>query len=153
MQNKMAILKKTRENLLKFVSELTVEQLNEIPAGFNNNIVWNLGHLLVTQQGMCYSRAGLERKISDELFDKYKPDTKPSGFVDASEISTIKELFISLVEQFETDWKAGLFANYTSWTNRFDIELTSIDEAMNFVLFHEGIHRGYIMALKRLVKK
>ena len=48
------ILKLTRQYLLNDIKDLTVEQLNEVPAGFNNNIIWNVAHMLATQQGICY---------------------------------------------------------------------------------------------------
>ena len=45
-----------------------------------------------------------------------------------------------------------MFIGYTQWTNRTGIEITNIDDAIANVLFHEGIHLGYVMALKRLAK-
>jgi len=50
MKKEIERLKKTRIFLLDLIKDLTTEQLNEIPKGFNNNIIWNLGHLIASQQ-------------------------------------------------------------------------------------------------------
>ena len=153
MQKQFDILRKTRTHLLNFISDLTIEELNEIPTGFNNNIAWNVGHLLASQQGLCYLRSGNKTVIDEKYFLKYKPDTKPEGFVDSAEMEEIQQLFLSVIDQLESDYRDNVFANYTPWTNRYGIEISSIEDVVKFVLFHEGLHLGYVMALKRLVKK
>jgi len=152
MDIRIEILRKTRANFLNVIADLTIEQLNEIPPGFNNNIIWNLGHLLATQQSLCYLKAGLKMTIDDHYFLNYKPETKPNGFVESNEVENIKALFISVVGHLESDYNKNVFASYPPWTNRYGIEITNIDDALAFVLFHEGIHLGYVMALKRLLK-
>lgn len=147
------ILKLTREYLLNDIKEFTVEQLNEIPAGFNNNIIWNLTHMLATQQAVCYFRAGIPIKIDQSLYDTYKPGTKPEKFVDANEIDAIKKLFITIIDQLEIDYNNNIFVNFTAFTNRYGFEHRHIDDSINFVLYHEGIHFGVINAMKKLVKK
>ncbi len=152
METRIETLRKTRLNFFNVIGDLTIEQLNEIPSGFNNNIAWNLGHLLATQQGLCYVRAGLKMTIDEQYFLIYKPETKPNEFVESTDIDKIKELFISAIEQFEHDYNQNIFTSYTPWTNRYGIEITNIDDAIAFVLFHEGLHLGYVMALKRVLK-
>jgi hypothetical protein len=48
-----------RQLLLDQIAGLTTEELNQIPRGLNNNIIWNLAHLISGQQGIFYARAGL----------------------------------------------------------------------------------------------
>ncbi|MEO6718949.1 MAG: DinB family protein [Ferruginibacter sp.] len=146
------ILKKTRKYLLDLINELTIEELNEIPVGFNNNIIWNLGHMLASQQGVCYKRAGLNLVIDEKYFLDYKPETKPDHFIDAEQADKIKGLFLPAIDQLEEDYNNNVFANYPPWTNRYGVEHKNIDDTINFLLFHEGLHLGYIMALKRIVK-
>ena len=153
MKKQFEILKKTREYLLEFVRDLSVEQLNEIPTGFNNNIIWNMGHMIAAQQGVCYKRSGLALHISEEFFLAYKPDSKPEGLVSAEEIEKIKALLLSSINQLETDYANHVFANYTPWTNRYGIEHTTIEDTLCFLPYHEGLHLGYVMALKRLINK
>jgi len=147
------ILKKTREYLLNDIKDLTAEQLNEIPAGFNNNIIWNFAHMLATQQGICYARANIKMVIDQDFFDLYKPGTKPGKFVDGAEIDRIKKLFIAMIDQLEIDYKNNVFTNFTPFTNRYGFEHRNVDDSINFVLYHEGLHFGVITSYKKLVKQ
>ncbi len=152
MNKQIESLKATRGFLLRLIADLSVEDLNKIPHGFNNNIIWNLAHLIASQQGVCYKRAGLNLTIEESFFTAYKPDTKPESFVEHREVERVKELLVSTIDGFEADLKKGLFRDYPSWTTRYGVELNTINDALTFLPFHEGFHLGYIMALKRVVK-
>ncbi|MDQ6815069.1 MAG: DinB family protein, partial [Bacteroidota bacterium] len=58
MSNPFERLKKVRQSVIDVVKDLSIESVNKIPVGFNNNIAWNLGHLVAAQNGVCYLRAG-----------------------------------------------------------------------------------------------
>lgn len=143
-------IKTIRTALLTLVENLTIEQLNKVPEGFNNNIIWNLAHLTAAQQGICYIRAGLKPIIQEKYLSPYLPGTKPEHFVDSAEVEVLKTLLLSSLEEFKSDYKKDFFTNYTTFTTRYGVEITSIDDAINFLPFHEGLHFGYIMALKRV---
>ncbi len=151
MRRAIDIIKQPRLLVLKEIEHLSTEQLNKIPQGFNNNIAWNMGHMIAAQQGICYKRSGLDTTVGEDFFNTYKPGSKPEKFIDEAEIAFIKEqLFISL-EKLEADLDKGIFGNYTQVMTRYGIELNNIDEAVAFLPFHEGFHVGYIVALRRLV--
>lgn len=147
---KIASLKKTRALSLQIMQDLTLEQLNYVPPGINNNIIWNAGHLIAAQQGVCYMRAGLPAMISTDFYTAYKPGSKPEAALAAEEVGYIKELLLTSIDQFEADLEKDLFGNYMPWTTRYGVELRNIDEAVDFLPFHEGMHLGYMMALRRL---
>ena len=153
MEKQFEIIKSTRKYLLSFITDLTIDELNEIPEGFNNNIIWNLGHLVAAQQNVCYARGGLKIRIDEGLFLAYKPDTKPAGYVDQEKIAEIKELFLSTIEQLEADYYNNEFSEYRAWTNRYGVTHNCIEDTINYLIFHEGLHVGYIMPLKRLVRR
>jgi len=144
-------LREPRTYLLKLISELTTEQLNKVPEGYNNNIIWNLGHMVAAQQGICYKRAGLDMIIEEDFFETYKPGSKPERFVNDEEIAIIKERLITSLDRFEADIDSGIFVNYTPVMTRYGVELTNIDNATAFLPFHDGFHMGYVLALKRAV--
>lgn len=151
MKQEIENIRKIRLFTLEQIKELTTEQLNEIPADFNNNIIWNLAHLVSAQQGLCYLRSGLEITTDDRYFSPFRPGTKPEKVVESGEIEIIKQLLISTTERLEADYRAQVFSAYSPITTRYGVELTSIEEAIRFVLFHEGFHSGYILALKRIL--
>jgi hypothetical protein len=151
MTKAIEIIKMPRLHLLTAVEALTVDQLNKIPTGFNNNIIWNLAHMVAAQQNICYKRAGIDIVIDERFFAPYLSGTKPETFVDANEVEIIKGLLLSTVDQLETDLEAGKFANFTPWTTRYGVDLNNIEDAISFVPYHEGIHTGYIWAMKRVI--
>ena len=144
-------IKLTRTSLLNIIDGLTVEQLNKIPEGFNNNIIWNVAHLISAQQGICYVRAGLKYPVEEHIFKAYAVGTKPEAFVDDIEIAKIKELLLSTLDILAADFDQNIFFGYQEWTTRYGVMLSNIDEALKFLIFHEGLHFGYIMALKRVI--
>jgi hypothetical protein len=153
MNPKIETIKNIRRFLLELISELSTEQLNEVPTGFNNNIVWNLGHLVAAQQGICYFRSNVPMVVSEEYFNNFKGGSKPERAFSPDEIDQIKQLLIDSLDQFERDLNNKLFVTYTSVITRYGIEFKHIDDAIEFLPFHEGLHMGTIMALKKLVKK
>ena len=152
MTKQIEIVRSLREFLLSTVNELSTEQLNQIPDGFGNNIIWNLAHLIAAQQGICYIRAGLNAPLGEDFVNTYKTGTKPEKFVDAAEIEHIKQLFFSTLDQLETDYNNNIFKGYTTVTTRYGVALNNIDDGINFLPFHEGYHIGVIAGLNRLVK-
>ena len=136
MDKQFEIIRSTRKYLLSFTEDLSIEELNYIPATFNNNIIWNLTHLISAQQNVCYARAGLDVVIDKTLFNAYKPETKPSGYVDAEGVRLVKELFTSTINRLEEDYRNNVFDNYTAWTNRYGVTHNSIEDTINFLIFH-----------------
>ncbi|MBS1495885.1 MAG: DinB family protein [Bacteroidetes bacterium] len=151
MQNIIENIKLTRQWLLESIKELTPQQLNHIPSGFNNNIIWNLAHLISAQQGLCYARAGQPLIIDEYLFTNYKTGSKPEANVEGAEIEKIKSLMISTLLKLEEDYHNNIFNNYAPFKTRYQVEIKNIDEAISFIQFHEGLHIGAIAALKKLV--
>ena len=73
--------KTSRRIYLSYFENYSLDQLNNIPNGFNNNLIWNIGHIVVTQQKLIYRGSDLQGYISDELFKKYQSRTKPTESV------------------------------------------------------------------------
>ncbi len=153
MNYSIEIIRKTRVNVLDLVDGLSIKQLNKVPEGFNNNLIWNIGHLVAAQQNICYKRAGFPLVIDEAFFDTYKSGTKPEGDVDEAGFGHIKQLLASTIDRLELDYSKGIFTDYKAWTARYNFEISSIDEAITFLPFHEGLHTGYIIALKRALSR
>ena len=145
--------RKIRLFLLDAVHDLTTEQFNHIPSGYNNNIIWNLAHVIAAQQGVCYMRSGKALAIDQEIFDNYKPGTKPVQFVESSEIDYFKSLAVSTIDTFEKDYMLNVFSNYKPWTTRYGTDLNDINVATEFLFYHEGLHYGYIATLRKNFRK
>jgi len=144
-------IRKARITLTNIAKELSIEQLNEIPTGFNNNIIWNMGHLIATHQSVCYRKAGVDTVVDADFVNMYAPGTRPERFITQAEVERILELFVTTLDRYELDLHAGLFDNYTAWTTRAGVDVNNINDADAFLPYHEGMHVGYVMALKRLI--
>jgi hypothetical protein len=149
--NSLNTIKATRKHLLQLIEGLSTEQLNQVPAGFNNNIIWNVAHLISAEQGICYTRANIPFIVDDKFYTPYRPDTKPARFIESAEVDEIKELLITTIDQLDTNYQNKIFTNYPLWTSRYGVPITSIEDAINFLPFHDGMHIGYVMALKRAI--
>ena len=151
MDTQFDILRKSRELVLKRIEGLSHEQLHKIPEGFNNNIVWNVAHLVVTQQLLHYKLAGLQCLVPDELIENYRKGTSPSEEMNEEDFEEVKELLVGLPDTLEEDYKEGIFKEYTEYPTSTGFVLSSIDNGIAFNNLHEGIHLGIIMALTKLV--
>lgn len=145
------VLLQLRNNTLKRVETLSTEQLNSIPEGHNNNIIWHIGHMMASQQSLCYSRSGAMPNLSLEFIDKYRKGTSPKGWDKPVLLEDIKPLFLSTAEVFETDYKGGKFNAYESYTTQAGATLTNIDEAITYSYGHENLHYGNILTMLKIV--
>ena len=150
MDFRLSVFEKTRGFYKNFLDRLSLEDLNKIPDGFKNNIIWNIGHIVVTEQLLLYRLSGMPTLVSDEMIEKYKIGTKPEAFVEQEEVDEISELLFSTIKKTQEDYKNNKFVNYKEYTvSTTGNTLKNIDDAISFSLFHEGIHLGYILALKK----
>jgi hypothetical protein len=154
MDKRIDKIKKVRQFLIEQVANLTDEQLNKIPKGYNNNIIWNLINLISIQQGLCYFRATQKAKAPDKFITPFSNNTKPDRIIEHQEIAEVKSLLITTIDELQKDYDKKIFQNYTVSPNIFKvygIEIKDIDDALEFLLYHEGYHTGYILCLKKLV--
>ena len=152
MNTSLQVTIASRELLQKFIENHTLEQLNKIPEGFKNNIIWNIGHVIVTQQLLAYKLSGLAMMVTDDLVVKYQKGSAPQGSVSQEEVEVIKNLLFTTITKTQEDLDNGLFQNYMEYTvSTANFTLKSIDDAMQFNNFHEGIHIGIILQLRKFV--
>ena len=152
MQYHFEILSKSRDLTLNLVKNLSITQLNKIPTGFKNNIAWNIAHLVVTQQLLCYKLSGVNCLVSEEMIKKYQKGAQPQGDITPAEFETIQQQFIALPKQLEDDYKNGVFDNYHEYHTSVGIALKNVEDAIAFNNYHEGIHLGVILQLLKFVK-
>ena len=141
----------TRKNFLRLVESLTEEQLNHIPKGLNNNIIWNFGHSIVTQQLLCYSLSGNRMYTDKEMVHKYRIGSKPEETVTKEEIDLLKKLALELPAKMEEDLNTEMFKEFKEYTTSHNVTLSNIDDAVKFNNVQEGLHLGYAMALRNMV--
>ncbi|MFC5284039.1 DinB family protein [Pedobacter alpinus] len=145
----------TREAFIRLVNSLSVEELNQIPAGFNNNIIWNFGHIVVTTPALCYVRTGIWTDVSAiKYWNEFKKDSKPSRDINEEEIAELKALAISSIESIKEDYKKGIFNSVTPFaTATYGADMNSFEEILVTTVGHDNMHLGYALAQRKLIIK
>ncbi len=151
MKTAFDILRTSRSLVLKYTKDLSLAQLHTIPEGFSNNMIWNMAHLVVTQQLLHYKLAGLQCLVEDELIEKYRKGTAPSEELTQEEVDVLYELLEGLPETLAEDYASGIFEHYTPYMTSTGFELKDIESAISFNNFHEGLHVGTLLALRKFV--
>ncbi|MGL1937016.1 MAG: DinB family protein [Fibrobacterales bacterium] len=151
MMNVIEILKSTRDALITSCEALTDEQLLLIPEGWSNNILWHLGHCLVTQQILIYKRAQSTMYVSDDLINQFVKGSSPQewkGDVDIRHIFKELQRIPSLLNEDYSELQKNEYQSFVTGTGT---PINSLDDAISFNLYHEGMHMGLIFRLKKAV--
>jgi hypothetical protein len=89
--------------------------------------------------------------IPDGFFEKYKPGTRPGEPVSQSEAEEIRSLLTSMIDTTEEDVKSGKFVSFTERTTITGFHLGSLQDALVFNNYHEGLHLGYMKSIAKFV--
>lgn len=141
----------SRTRITELTDGLTVEQLNTIPKGLNTNIVWNMGHILASQQLFMYKRTGLPFTIKTDVIEKFKSGTQAKTDATTEEIEYLKSVLFEVLEQVQSDFDNGKFKQFDSFVTKRGVEINTIKDALSFHTFHEGVHLGWIWTIRKLV--
>jgi hypothetical protein len=150
----LTLLEKTRRRALEIASELTPEQLLTVPKGFHNNILWNLGHLVASQQVLCYVKSGLSPRAPAYLMPLFGKGSSPAQWTASNveiDVTEIKTWVLDTVSLLRADFENHVFKSYESYETSSGMVLTNIGEALTYVLWHESMHLGVILAQRKLV--
>ena len=144
----------SRMAFARMLDDLSVDEINEVPDGFNNNIVWNFGHIVVSTPILCYVRTGIWPDSSAIPFvEAYQKGTKPSYTVCADEVNELRDLAVSTIRQVEDDYRNGLFARMKPFdTATYGTTLGNFEELLATTAGHDNLHFGYAMAQKKIIK-
>ncbi|WP_071394408.1 DinB family protein [Bacillus tuaregi] len=135
-----------RTRLHARLAEIPENMADIQPEGFNNNIRWNIGHLLLVTENFLFPGEGNLPALYTELF---APRTKPADW--SGEVPTIAALVQNLEAQYNRMLKIP--------NEKFDEKLAepilgnaTVGELAVFGCFHESYHLGQIMAMKRTIE-
>lgn len=151
MKTELTLFRATRQNAINLIKDLSLDQINKIPEGFTGNIAWHLGHMVATHRGLIYQLNGLRSGLEKDFIMKYKKDSKPEGPIEPKEFEYITEQLLNQIDELEEDIAKGVFGENTPYQTSYNYEITNLEDAVKFSNLHQGLHLGYIMALKHLV--
>lgn len=151
MQHEFKITRVSREIYDRYFDNYSLEQLNKIPPGFSNNLIWNIGHIIVSQQVIVHGGAGEPLMVSEELLSKYTRGTKPEYDLSQKEADEIRSLLFTPIEKTEKDYYNQVFKTFTERKTQLGFTLSTVEDAICFNNYHEGIHLGIMMGIRKFL--
>lgn len=156
----LAIIAATRSRMVTLLEDHNLEQLNAVPPGFNNNLIWNAAHCYVSTHRVAFVQNGVSDQEmtvmayhppTTDLTAAYQKGTRPTGDVDQA---FVDDIIAALSHQ---PWMSGLAEQfliperYENWITSWGVELHSAGEALSYLNMHEGMHYGVMLALRKCV--
>lgn len=143
----------SRKNYVEILEAHTLDQLNTVPVGFKNNLIWNMAHVISATDGLVYRLNGLPVKMPESFKLAYSKGSQPEKAVDQSFVDEIKHLLLNQVDEIQAEYNSGLFPSRTvqEYPTSYGNTLVSIENILEFIQLHEGLHYGYMLALKKLI--
>ncbi|THH40516.1 DinB family protein [Neolewinella litorea] len=140
-----------RKNILALTESMSLSQLNQVPEGMNNNLIWNAGHVIATQELLVFALGGHRTPSGKDFINRYRKGTRPEGEAGAEEYGLIRAELLDGHRRLreactDLDWSA-----YNPYETSFGITLSGLEEAVEFNNLHEAMHFGTMIALRRLV--
>ena len=152
MSASIHILKETRQLLLAAIRNLSDEQCFAIPDGFDNNIAWNVGHIISVQQRLIYGRSQRAMDMPADSIMMYLPGTSPADWLTQPDMAELIDMVQRHLAHLERDYAIdNFFAGFKEMKTSTGVLLRNIEESMVFNNFHEGLHLGTILSLRNFV--
>ncbi len=135
-----------RSELIGAVADLSDDEGEKVPAGFNNNIRWNLGHLYTDQFLWLQALTREQQPIPPGYMKWFGYGTGPADF--SEQTPSIAELKTRLTQQplviRQTYGERG--------EEEFpptEMGMYTVSQVLIRTIYHEGLHLGAILAIKR----
>ncbi|MBK9734772.1 MAG: DinB family protein [Saprospiraceae bacterium] len=152
LQTNIDITLQNRKAFKKILDSLSIEDINKIPNGFNNNIIWNVAHCLSVQQTLINKLSGQAMTISDRQVAAFYRGTKPEQDYNHEFVDLVKAQLFSTIEQLQLGIEENKYNTFTPFMTAIKVEINNIDSAIAFNQYHEALHMGYILNILRFLK-
>ncbi|WP_068774964.1 DinB family protein [Paenibacillus sp. FJAT-26967] len=148
---------------IEFVRHLTiqaVEGISEktlavIPERFNNNVIWNLGHIYSVQEKFAFYFSGDPLQLPENFDRLFAKGTKPADWNEAApKLEELLELLADQPKRIRQTLQSRLGEPIQKpFTLGNGLTFETIGELVNFSIYHEGMHFNTIQLLKRFADK
>jgi uncharacterized damage-inducible protein DinB len=138
-----------RSRTVKWIEAVDPAIVDIMPTNFNNTIHWHIGHILFIQDRITLRLIGKDIAFPEEYNAWFSNGTKPADWT--TQPPAVYFLLQELKDQTERLQKQ-LSGNLTEKLTTPFIHYETVEESLGHTLYHEGIHLGYMMALKRAIE-
>ncbi len=130
---------------------LSEAQMLKVPPGLRNNILWNLGHLIVDNCDMIYRPAHLQPPHPEAFAALFAAGTSPADWSSPPPIAEVRDVSGELAERIANDYRNDRFGRFDPSLVVSGWPVTNLEETLAYAANHTAIHLGIMMTLRRLV--
>lgn len=129
----------------KSIESITEEMADEMPPRYKNTIRWNLGHILAVTDALL-NFAEIPMYLSEEHFEMFKGGSKPTDWkIQPPSLNELSLMFKGQMMHIKKQLEHRSLEEKTSNTFiLYGYPQETLGEVLNFCLYHEGFHLGYI---------
>lgn len=140
----------SRSFFLKHLGELDTETAEVQPEGFNNNILWHVGHVLTTAEYFMFGYPEKSNHLPLNYIELFNRGTSPADW--KGEVPSLSELTAQLKDQM-TRIKEIREDRLQEKLEKQFFDFKTFGELVNFAVFHETYHLGQMHAMKKVIEK
>jgi hypothetical protein len=144
-----------RDHTISTINELPEKTADVIPPGFNNNIRWNVGHIVFIQDHVTFKLLGEEIGVPKLYKLLFAPGTKPANWQFPA--PTMAELTTELSNQKKRIREAlsGKLNKELDppFTNGIGLTFYTMGEALLFTFYHEALHMEVIKRINLAIQQ
>lgn len=141
-----------RQRIAELIESFPADRTEAMPRGWRNNARWHAGHLVVTPRLLTLGLMREALDVPDDYRAWFAKGTSPADWA-AGGVPPVGQLAAELVPTAEKMFRlfgSRMHAAFPEpYTTSAGVVLRSPAEALNFSLFHDGIHLGLLLALRR----
>jgi hypothetical protein len=142
-------LESYRSYILGVLENVTVEEAEVIPKGFNNNIRWNLGHIYLDQYLWIQAVTKEKASVPEQFNAWFGYGTSPADFT--SETPSLEELKTLLKNQ-PSEIVAAYGHRLEEEFPPTEMGMHTSEQVLVRTIFHEGMHLQTILDIKKCMK-
>lgn len=123
--------------------------IDEVPDGFNNNIRWNAGHILVGWDHTMFPAVGKERQMPLSYHLMFPRGSKPDDWTEKP--PSLDEI----IQRLETQPNEIIEASKGRLDDKLEepfLHITNLGEMVVFHMNHETLHAGTIKSMYRILR-
>lgn len=135
-----------------YMEKLPLESLVKIPDGYNNNMIWNIGHIISVGYSLNFSIAGLIPPADIAMIKKFRRGSFPEEYTE-EDIKWINEHLVSSVYAIGNLWaenKLSVIVNTV--TTELGNVINTPSDALAMTLVHDMLHFERIRLFRKLTK-
>jgi len=142
-----------RQLVIGSIQAIPEEIYDITPAGFNNTIRWNIGHIATMLQWFLAAGTALDTKLPDSYVGLFVTGTKPADWSSAppSKEELVQSLSAQLHELSNMDAELlnrPLAVPFEMGPLKFE----TAEELFNFAFIHEALHLGVISSFVKAIQ-